>query len=156
MAKEIERKFLVKSLDFLKKTRGILYIQSYPCTRPGPKVRVRIAGKRGFLTLKGKSIGRMRDEYEYEIPLIDAQEMLEEFCMKPAIKKVRYLKKFKGFTWEIDVFQGQNSGLVVAEIELDDENSKFTRPKWLGKEITNDKRYSNSKLINNPYKNWKK
>jgi adenylate cyclase len=154
MGKEIEHKFLVKNIDFLKDQQGTLYIQSYLSISKNT-VRARIAGSKGFLTIKGKRKGNTRDEYEYEIPLKDAKEIIEKFCIKPVIIKIRYLYKFKGFTWEIDVFQKENKGLIIAEIELKEEKQEFPLPPWISKEVTGDKRYNNSKLIRNPFRNWR-
>jgi adenylate cyclase len=144
-----------KRIDFLKNTAGIQYTQSYLATQKNQTIRARIAGNKGFLTIKGKRTGNTRDEYEYEIPVSDAKEIIEKFCIKPAIKKKRFQYRYKGFRWEIDIFQRENKGLIIAEIELKKEDQKFSFPPWLGKEVTGDKRYNNSKLIRNPYMNWK-
>jgi adenylate cyclase len=117
-------------------------------------VRVRIAGEQGFLTIKGKTQGISRLEFEYEIPLADAHTLLTELCEKPLIEKYRYLLDYEGFTWEIDEFLGDNAGLIVAEIELKSENQAFVQPDWLGEEVSHDPRYLNANLIRNPYKNW--
>ena len=111
-------------------------------------------GERAFLTLKGATRGFVRSEYEYEIPVQDAREMLEEFCEKPLIEKVRYEVEFAGNTWEVDVFYGENEGLLMAEIELANEEQEFEKPVWLGREISEDPRYFNSSLVRNPYKRW--
>ena len=156
MAFEIERKFLVNNTDFLKGIEGKKYSQGYIPSRGNPGVRVRIAGNKGFLTLKSDVKGTLvRKEFEYEIPVDDAEEMLELFCTKPLIEKHRYLIEFKGLTWEIDIFEGDNAGLVVAEVELDEENQQVELPEWIDKEVTGDKKYQNSQLAINPYCNWK-
>jgi adenylate cyclase len=154
MSLEIERKFLVRNIDFLKSLKGTPYAQAYLNTKNERTVRVRIAGKKGLLTIKGKARGMTRQEYEYEIPLKDAKEMMLSLCKKSPVRKIRYKVKFKGFVWDVDVYKGDNEGLVTAEIELDHENQEFERPEWLGQEVTYDKRYRNSRLFTHPYKNW--
>jgi adenylate cyclase len=155
MAVEIERKFLLKRTDFLKKIKGTAVTQAYFSVKNKSTIRIRIHGKKGFITIKGKAKGTVREEYEYEIPLDDAREMILHLCEKPAIEKVRHKIKHRGFTWEVDVFKGENEGLIVAEIELEHPDQKFPKPAWLGKEVTDDKRYRNSRLVINPYMNWK-
>ena len=116
-------------------------------------VRVRIAGGKGYLTIKGIRVGASRPEFEYEIPVEDA-EMLLDLCEKPLIEKNRYRVVEGDFTWEIDEFFGENRGLVIAEIELEHEDQEFSIPDWIGKEVTDDPRYYNASLIKNPYKTW--
>jgi len=106
------------------------------------------------LTIKGLTTGATRSEYEYEIPVVHANQMLDNLCEKPPIEKNRFKVPFQGHTWEIDQFLGLNQGLVVAEIELQREDEKFTHPDWLGEEVTDDPRYFNSNLVANPYTNW--
>ena len=154
MAQEIERKFLVVGEDWLKGAKGELYIQGYLSTTSGKTVRVRVANNRGWLTIKGKTQGITRPEYEYEVPLKDATEMLE-MCEQPIIEKIRYKVEYAGKIWEVDVFGKENSGLVVAEIELKSEDEKFKTPSWVGKEVSGEKKYSNSSLTKEPYKSWK-
>ncbi len=154
MAVEIERKFLLLSDDWKAGVTGVLYRQGYLCASSEKTVRVRIAGDDAFLTIKGKSNGISRQEYEYDIPLADAERMLADLCAKPLIEKLRYLVNYNGFTWEIDEFLGENKGLVVAEIELDSETESFPRPSWLGLEVSDDIRYFNSSLVTNPYCDW--
>ena len=154
MAKEIERKFLVQE-NWQPHTDGIQIAQGYLSTVPERTVRVRIKGDKGFLTIKGKNQGISRAEYEYEIPVKDAQELLA-LAEQPVLTKTRYLEKHGDFLWEIDVFAGVNEGLVVAEIELPAENTKFPRPVWLGEEVSGDVRYYNANLIKSPYNLWKK
>ena len=154
MPKEIERKFLVKNNEYKRKAKGVLYIQGYIDTKPQKTIRVRIVESKGFLTIKSKKIGIQRDEYQYEIPLEDAVEMMENLCKKPLIEKIRYEYKFENHVWEIDEFRGENEGLIIAEIELDDEDEVYLKPDWVGEEVTYDTRYNNSSLIKNPYRKW--
>ncbi len=152
MATEIERKFLVIP-DKWPKTVGMLYRQGYLSRHSERVVRVRCLGEKAFLTIKGKVENYSRSEFEYEIPVADA-EVLLELCEKPIIEKTRYKLNHEGHLWEIDEFHGENAGLVIAEIELLDEKETFISPVWLGKEVTEDMRYYNSNLIANPYSNW--
>ena len=154
MAKEIERKFLVKNMDWKTNSQGIYYHQGYLNDEPERTVRVRIAGNKAFLTIKGISKGFSRDEFEYEIPLTDASEILNKLCFKPNIEKYRYRINYNNHQWEIDEFAGDNKGLIVAEIELQTEDEKFELPDWIGQEVTGDPRYYNSNLIKNPYLSW--
>lgn len=153
MAIEIERKFLVLNTDFLKGQQGTEYKQGY-LNREGATVRVRIAGEDAFLTIKGKSDGISRLEFEYAIPRAEANEMLANLCALPPIEKTRYLIDFAGKCWEVDVFHGSNKGLIVAEIELNAVEEYFEKPDWLGEEVSHDPRYFNSQLASNPYCNW--
>ena len=150
---EIERKFLVKSEAWRGLAEGVRfrqgYLQTHPCT-----VRVRTEGERGVLTIKGQTRGFSREEFEYEIPLLDAEAMLA-LCEQPLIEKRRFLESYGGFTWEVDVFAGANEGLVVAEIELPTEDAAFIKPHWIGAEVSGDVRYYNSSLIHHPYREWK-
>ncbi len=154
MGKEIERKFLVKDTYYKQLTEGILYKQGYICSEPERVVRVRVIGSKGFITIKGKVSGFSRSEYEYEIPINDADEMISSLCEKPIIEKYRYKFVYRGFTWEVDEFLGDNQGLVIAEIELENEGVQFCIPEWIGAEVTGDPRYYNSNLIKKPYKTW--
>jgi len=154
MGQEIERKFLVVGESWREQAAGIAYRQGFLSIDPERIVRVRVAGARGSVTIKGKSVGPRRAEFEYEIPLGDAQEILEALCRKPLIEKVRYTLVAGAHTWEIDVFEGDNAGLVVAEIELAHEDEAFDRPNWLGDEVTGDPRYFNSNLVTKPYCAW--
>jgi len=155
MAQEIERKFLLAGDGWRGLATGIAYRQGYLCTGEGRTVRIRIAGDRGFLTVKGPTTGASRSEYEYEIPLADAREMLDTLCPQPQIEKKRYTVPYRGFVWEIDEFFGANQGLVVAEIELDQEDQSFEQPEWIGTEVTGDPRYYNAALCITPYSAWK-
>lgn len=154
---EIERKFLVLSDNYKKEAATKKRIvQGYLNSNPERTVRVRIKGDQGFLTIKGKSndAGTTRMEWEKEIPVSDAEQLLL-LCEKGAIDKIRYEIKSGIHTFEVDEFFGDNEGLTVAEIELSDENEAFEKPSWLGKEVTGDQRYYNSQLSNNPFKAWK-
>lgn len=152
MATEIERKFLVEG-DFLSEaTSKTRIVQGYICSEKGRTVRVRIRDDKGYLTVKGaaSSSGLSRYEFEREVPLEDAEQMLR-LCEQESINKERYLVPYKGHTWEVDVFHGHNEGLILAEIELSRENEPFERPSWLGKEVTGDRRYYNSVLTRTPF-----
>ena len=153
MGKEIERKFLVKGNDWRKLAHGTHYRQGYLSTVKERTVRVRIIDDKGFLTVKGITMGASRLEFEYDIPVKDACEMLE-ICEQPIIEKSRYKIKYGGFTWEVDEFYGVNKGLIVAEIELQSEDQKFDKPDWIGEEVTGDPKYFNSNLIKNPFTKW--
>jgi len=154
MAKEIERKFLVVGEGWRGLAEGTVYRQGYLSTVAERTVRVRVAGDKAFLTVKGLSVGAVRAEYEYGIPVPDANEMLDGLCEKPIIEKTRYRIPFEGWVWEVDEFAGANAGLIVAEIELDSETREFARPDWAGEEVTGDTRYFNANLIANPYSTW--
>jgi adenylate cyclase len=156
MAQEIERKFLVKSQDFrVEAFNNYRITQGYLSSDPQRTVRVRIKADKGFITIKGISneSGTSRFEWEKEIPLKDVEELLL-ICETGVIDKIRFEVKVGNFIFEIDVFEGENQGLIVAEIELSSENESFEKPKWLGEEITGDKRYFNSALTKNPFTKW--
>ena len=152
MAKEIERKFLVKS-DTWRDAKGITLRQGYLSRVKERTVRVRTRKDKGYLTIKGIAVGATRMEFEYEIPRKDADTLLE-ICEQPLIEKIRYAIEHGGFVWEVDEFFGENSGLIVAEIELASEDQEFPRPDWVGEEVTGDSRYFNSNLIKNPFSAW--
>jgi len=154
MGKEIEKKFLIANEDWRKLAEGLHYSQGYLSTQKGRTVRVRTISEKGFLTVKGQTVGETRLEFEYEIPVKDARQMLRELCHKPLIEKKRYKILFNEFTWEVDEFAGENQGLIFAEIELKYEGQTFPKPRWIGKEVTGDPRYYNANLVNNPYRNW--
>jgi len=154
MGKEIERKFLVKDDTFRSLAKGTRYCQGYLNSAKERIVRVRTIGNRGFLTIKGITTGATRVEYEYEIPLKEAEAMLDDLCEKPLIEKNRYKIDHKGFVWEVDAFFGENMGLILAEVELESEDQHFIKPDWIGEEVTGDTKYFNSNLIQHPYKNW--
>jgi adenylate cyclase len=155
MGTEIEKKFLIVNDDWRRLGKGEPYCQGYLNAEKGRTVRVRTINDRGILTIKGPSVGAARLEYEYDIPIEEAREMLNELCHKPLIEKTRYKVPYAGFTWEIDEFKGENEGLIFSEIELEYEGQQFEIPPWVGKEVTDDSRYYNANLINNPYSNWK-
>jgi CYTH domain-containing protein len=152
MAVEIERKFLVMGQPWLQ-VLGVVYQQGYLNRDKTRTVRVRIAGEAAFLTIKGVNVGATRAEFEYPIPLADAEALLA-LCDGPLIQKTRYLLDHAGTRWELDVFEGDNAGLVVAEVELESEDQAFARPDWLGDEVTQDARYFNSNLAVHPYCRW--
>ena len=154
MPTETERKFLVKTDEWRKKAKGVTYSQGYLSTKAARTVRVRIAGTKAFITIKGKNKGASRAEYEYEIPVKDAGEMLDNLCKKPLIEKKRFTFKQNGVTWEVDEFEGENKGLIVAEVELEDENQVINLPAWIGKEVTGIAKYYNSSLVGKPYCKW--
>lgn len=154
MATEIERKFLVKGGKWRQGAAKRLR-QGYLSRDRGRTVRVRIAGKRATLTIKGVSRGTARVEFEYHVPLRDAEALLR-LCDRPPLEKNRYTVKHAGSTWEIDEFLGANAGLVVAEIELEDEQQAFDPPTWLSREVSEDPRYFNSNLADVPYSTWPK
>jgi CYTH domain-containing protein len=154
MPLEIERKFLVGSDAWRTGTSGKQYRQGYLSTDPERTVRVRVAGDAGFLTVKGRSEGAARAEYEYPIPREHAEEMLDRLCLRPLIEKTRYRIPFGGLTWEVDEFSGDNAGLVVAEVELADEGQAVELPPWVGNEVTGDPRYANASLVARPYATW--
>lgn len=167
MGKEIERKFLVKDDTYRQLAEGVYYRQGYIPTINGMTVRVRMAGTRGFVTFKDHAVGFSRHEFEYEIPADEAQQMLDLMCAKPQIEKYRHIiaaapghlpdgSSVENLHWEVDRFLGDNEGLVVAEIEVPTEDTRFELPDWVGEEVTGDKRYYNSHLANNPYCKWGK
>jgi len=156
MAKEIERKFLVKNESFKLFSTGVIYRQGYLNRDKARTVRVRVAGELAFITIKGLTNGMERMEFEYPIPLTDANEMLETLCVKPLIEKLRYKIKCDGHLWEVDEFIGDNEGLTVAEVELKSADENVFIPDWVGQEVTGDLMYFNSNLVINPFKNWGK
>ncbi|MEZ7901279.1 MAG: CYTH domain-containing protein [Flavobacteriales bacterium] len=156
MAIEIERKYLLKNDSWKKEVSSKnKIVQGYLNSNPERTVRIRITKNKGFLTIKSKNEGSFRKEFEYEIPLQDAEELVL-LCEKPIIEKTRHLVHQGNHIWEIDIFEGENKGLEVAEIELSQENETFLIPSWLGKEVTEKTKYYNSQLIENPFSAWKK
>lgn len=153
MALEIERKFLVTGDEFKSGIEPLFIRQGFISSNKESVVRVRIQGKQGFLALKGPGSGITRSEFEYEIPVEDAHRMLESLCEK-SIEKLRYVIPAGIHEWEVDVFMKENSGLIIAEIELQSEDEDFIRPAWLGKEVTGDPRYYNANLIDMPFSRW--
>ena len=153
---EIERKFLVTSIDFIAQSNNQnRIVQGYLNSNPSRTVRVRIKGAKGFLTIKGKgnASGTTRFEWETEIAVAEA-ELLLQLCEKGIIDKIRYEILVGKHTFEVDVFSGENQGLIMAEVELSEENEFFEKPNWLGIEVTGDKRYFNSYLSENPFTTW--
>jgi adenylate cyclase len=151
---EIERKFLVDGEQWKTLAPGILLRQGYLSSCAERIVRVRVEGDSAQLTIKGRTEGATRGEWEYPIPLADAQSFLDTLCERPIIEKLRYRIPFQGMTWEVDQFLGENAGLVVAEIELQAEDQPFARPDWVGEEVTHDARYFNANLMRLPYSRW--
>jgi len=156
MGKEIERKFVVDTAAWKPQGAGTHFKQGYLNSQKERVVRVRIEGDRAKLTIKGPSVGVTRSEFEYGIPVEDAALLLDNLCEQPLIDKHRHKEVHGGKTWEIDVFHGDNEGLVVAEIELASEDEKFQAPAWAVREVSSDSRYFNSNLLKHPYKNWAK
>jgi len=156
MSIEIERKFLVTGDEWRSTIKGTLYRQGYLSTEIERSVRVRIIGKMGYLTIKGKTENAIRMEFEYEIPYEDATQMLGKLCQHPFIEKTRYKLNENDLVWEIDEFWGDNEGLIIAEVELDDVDKEIKLPEWIGEEVTNDPKYYNVNLIKNPFKDWKR
>ena len=155
MSIEIERKFLVADETWrAAASPGMRYRQGYLSTDPGSSVRVRVCGDDARLNIKSATVGIARREYEYEIPAADALEILEELCVKPIIEKTRFVVEHGGHRWEIDVFEGDNAGLVVAEIELESADEAFALPGWTGEDVTGDARYYNQRLVEHPYSRW--
>ena len=155
MGKEIERKYLVDKTKWqqIDKPIGQLYRQGYLLSDPNKTIRVRITTDKAFLTIKGLSIGATRPEYEYEIPFDEAKELLDNFSISE-LSKIRYKILFGNKVWEVDEFLGDNTGLIVAEIELKSEDENFSTPIWVDKEVTGQEKYYNSNLTIEPYKNW--
>jgi adenylate cyclase len=155
MGLEIERKFLVDEEAWRQLgAQGLLHRQGYLNTSPERTVRVRIAGDRGFLTVKGLVIGASRPEFEYQIPHDEALALLE-ICEKPLVEKYRHEIEDGAVTWEVDEFLGFNQGLILAEVELQSEDQVFSKPSWVTEEVTQDRRYYNANLVENPFSNWK-
>lgn len=154
MGVEIERKFLLKGEAWRALGHPVHYRQGYLNRSKERTVRVRMAGEKGYLTIKGISKGMTRMEYEYEIPKEDAAAMLRDLVEKPLIEKNRFRIEYKGLTWEIDEFSGENMGLILAEVELKSEDQAIQLPDWIGKEVTQDSRYYNSNLTRHPYSKW--
>ena len=155
MALEIERKFLLKNDNWKALVKEEFLIkQGYLNSAKERTVRIRTYGDKGIITIKGKTKNLTRKEFEYAIPLTEALQMLE-IAEKPIIEKTRFIVINNGNTWEIDVFEGMNNGLLVAEIELESENEKFEIPEWIGQEVSTDPKYYNACLIKHPFTEWK-
>jgi CYTH domain-containing protein len=153
MGVEIERKFLVSGDAWKLQGAGEFISQGYLSRDPARTVRVRVKGQQAWLTIKGQSIGASRAEFEYPVPLADAEQMLS-LCDGPRVEKIRRVVPFAGMNWEVDEFLGDNAGLVVAEIELAEPDQPFDSPPWLGQEVTEDARYFNSQLATRPFTSW--
>jgi len=157
MATEIERKFLVLNEDWQAHVNAELHIvQGYLATNEFSSTRIRIQNDKANINIKSATLGITRTEFEYTIPVNDARLMLEDLCIKPLIDKTRFAVEHINHNWEIDVFSGDNQGLIVAEIELSAPDEAFEKPSWLGEEVSNDARYYNVCLVKNPYKTWSK
>lgn len=155
MGIEIERKFLLVGDAWRSAvSKSVEIVQGYVAQTDTCSVRVRIAGERGTINFKGITIGIRRSEFEAEIPLTEARQMLQEFCEPRIIRKIRHLLVHEGHRWEIDEFGGANQGLIVAELELETEHDVFARPDWLGEDVTEDPRYYNVQLVENPFGDW--
>jgi CYTH domain-containing protein len=154
MGIEIERKYLVKGTSWKQAVTGQFYQQGYLSSHPDRTVRVRTGGDRGFITIKGKASGASRREYEYVIPYSDAVEMLTQLCEGPIIEKFRYKIPYEGLVWEVDEFQGENLGLVIAEVELASEDQAILLPPWIDREVTGDEKYYNANLFKHPFSLW--
>lgn len=154
MAVEIERKFLVIDDRWRETAPGILFRQGYLSVAPDRTVRVRLEGEIGKLTIKGRTEGISRREYEYQIPRQEAVELLDNLCLRPLIEKTRYRVEHDGMIWEIDQFYGANEGLIIAEIELESEDTQVTLPDWIGLEVSGNPRYYNSSLVAAPFTEW--
>ena len=159
MAREIERKYLLKNDDWKKLAyQKTFYAQGYlnDISEKSAKssVRVRLEGDKAKMNIKSLEIGLSRDEYEYEIPFDEAQKMLQTLAVGPVIEKDRYLVKYGAHTWEVDEFYGDNAGLVVAEVELASEDEEILLPDWAGREVTEEVRYYNVSLSKKPFNSW--
>ncbi|OSM02329.1 CYTH domain-containing protein [Magnetofaba australis] len=154
MAIEIERKFLVTGDGWRGQGTTTRFRQGFLSTDKDRVVRVRIAGEKGTLAIKGRNRGAARPEFEYEIPLSDAQSLLDTLCMPPILEKNRTVIPQGEVFWEVDEFFGDNQGLIVAEVELPHEDHPVDLPDWVGQEVTHDRRYANSNLVNYPYSKW--
>ncbi len=157
MATEIERKFLVTNDGWREAVyKSVRYRQGYLASDKGCSVRVRISDKEAHLNIKSATLGISRLEYDYPIPVEDADEILDRLCTSPVVEKTRHYVRQGTHVWEIDVFEGENTGLIVAEIELGSEDETFERPAWLGEDVSHDKRYYNVALAKMPYSQWKR
>ena len=155
MGIEIERKFLLVNDDWHNHvSKKVKIVQGYLANTELSSIRIRLQGEIANLNIKSMQLDICRSEFEYPIPVIEAKNILNELCLRPLIDKTRYYIKHAEHTWEIDVFEGENLGLVVAEIELSAIDEKFEHPAWLGKEVSDDERYYNVSLIKHPFKNW--
>lgn len=154
MGREIERKYLLANDGWRGLVQGVPIRQGYLSADKDCTVRVRIAGDRAFLTVKGAAVGASRPEFEYPIPAEDARAILGNLAKRPLVEKIRHVIPYAGMTWEVDEFCGDNRGLILAEIELESEDQDFALPPWIGKEVTADPRYYNANLVRNPFTRW--
>jgi CYTH domain-containing protein len=154
MGTEIERKFLVRGDGWRAGAPGVLCRQGYLMSQADCSLRVRVLGDGGYLTIKGPAQGLARPEYEYPIPVRDAEELLDRFCPALRIEKRRHLREYGGHTWEVDEFLGANLGLVLAEVELERCDEAVLLPDWVGAEVSGDRRYLNASLAQRPYAQW--
>ena len=160
MSIEIERKYLLKNNDWRELINSSTYFkQGYlneadKNEHSKASIRVRIEGDKANINIKSMTLSITRQEYEYAIPLDDAQKMLNDLCIHPLIEKTRHIVYYDDHRWEIDVFEGDNHGLVVAEIELENESEQFKMPSWIGEEVSEQEKYYNVCLVKNPYSNW--
>lgn len=157
MKQEIERKFLLTDNSW--KTEGIVgvdYKQAYLASNMDRTVRIRVAGSQGYITIKGPTIENSiaHAEYEYEIPKSDAEYLFNNLCEPGKVEKTRYKLPYGNHIWEIDVFYGDNEGLIMAEVEMESEHEDVLLPPWVGTEVTGNSQYANAMLAKNPYKNW--
>lgn len=155
MGTEIERKFLLKNDAWRSLATGTRYRQGYLNRSKECTVRIRTTDGNAYLTIKGPSTGATRIEYEYAIPESDAKSLLDNFCEKPIIEKIRYKIDFGGRVWEVDEFLSENTGLIVAELEMESEDQYFEKPEWIGDEVTGDPKYYNASLVTHPYLKWR-
>lgn len=153
MGVEIERKFLLAGDGWRALGQPLLLRQGYLSSDPARVVRVRVEGDQAYMTIKGRNVGATRGEWEYPIPLADANELLA-LCEQPIVEKFRRRIEFGGNVWEVDEFLGVNQGLILAEIELASEDQLFDKPEWIGADVTHDKRYYNSNLVRHPFSSW--
>ena len=156
MPVEIERKFTIANDSWRSMVNASRRVKQGYFASQGPTMRLRVQSNEAFLTIKGPTTGLSRDEYEYAIPVQDAEEMLQAFCIQPYIDKTRHLVAHDGLTFEVDEFHGANAGLIVAEVELQSENQTFSRPDWLGEDVSMDTRYRNLALVFHPFSHWEK
>ena len=155
MATEIEHKFLLVNDDWRSLVnKSVRFRQAYLSNNASASVRIRVAGESATINVKGMTIGLQRPEYEYAIPLTEANEMLDQLCLRPMIEKTRHFVTYAGKIWEIDEFHGDNAGLVVAELELDSLDECFELPSWAGNDVSGVERYYNMSLVNYPYSQW--
>lgn len=155
MATEIERKFLVTDESWRQQVyRSEHLCQGYLVSDRQRSVRVRVSDNEAWLNIKSGTLGVSRSEYEYPIPVEDGREILDHLCRRPLLEKTRHYVRYGSYVWEIDVFEGDNEGLVMAEVELANSEDKFPRPQWLGEDVSDDPRYYNARLVEHPYKDW--